>query len=362
MSNKNKANKFLINFLAIMLALVLAGTTVLIGVLSNGFKDWSKFTVEQSHTGEASDMGSPVTDENGEELPSDEAVELPKAMTFSSAAMLDGEEAPYDSVTVTATVKPENATNKKVDWSVGFVDPDSSWATGKTVTDYVTITPESDGSDKAVIQCLQAFGEQIKVVATSRDNAAAKAECTVDFAKRITDIKYSDANNSEWMSANTGSSIIWPVFDATVSLSCYAEASDYTVDDYSEIFTEHSLVHFNVQLNAEYRDRLNDAGISIGSRGGFYCSLSSGYGNNTNYNFADDMNGGNNDVPFPKDEFFTWAYQQFSDNEYITLFALTAEIEGTYSTFTCTWNVSFPQSAFKVDVSGIDLDQSGVII
>ena len=163
MAYKSNSNKFWTGFLAVLLALVLAGTAALVGVLSDGFKDWSKFTVEQSHTGEASDMGSPVTDENGEELPSDEAVELPKAMTFSSATALDGEDAPYDSVTVTVTVKPDNATNKKVDWSVSFVNPDSEWAAGKTVTDYVTITPESDGSNKAVIQCLQDFGEQIKV-------------------------------------------------------------------------------------------------------------------------------------------------------------------------------------------------------
>ena len=330
--------------------------------------DWYRLPVEEwgdrlgIGTDKPADEEKPDDETPGGVVDGDGNVMDPEAVNVMPASMTFTSDKAGNMVKITATITPENATNKKVDWSVGFVDPDSSWATGKTVTDYVTITPESDGSDKAVIQCLQAFSEQIKVVATSRDNAAAKEECTVDFAKRITDIKYSDANNSEWMSANTGSSIIWPVFDATVSLSCYAEASDYTVDDYSEIFTEHSLVHFNVQLNAEYRDRLNDAGISIGSRGGFYCSLSSGYGNNTNYNFADDMNGGNNDVPFPKDEFFTWAYQQFSDNEYITLFALTAEIEGTYSTFTCTWNVSFPQSAFKVDVSGIDLDQSGVII
>ena len=186
--------------LSVFLAFVIVAGAI------TGLVFWKRGNIEfhPIEQGQAKDQGSPVTDENGEELSNDETVELPKAMTFSSATALDGEDAPYDSVTVTVTVKPDNATNKKVDWSVSFVNPDSEWAAGKTVTDYVTITPESDGSNKAVIQCLQDFGEQIKAVATSRDNAAAKAECTVDFAKRITDIKYSDANNSEWMSANTG--------------------------------------------------------------------------------------------------------------------------------------------------------------
>ena len=58
--------------------------------------------------------------------------------------------------TLTATVEPANAVNKAVDWTIVFVDPSSEWATGKTVTDYVTLTPQADGSTVATVQCLQA--------------------------------------------------------------------------------------------------------------------------------------------------------------------------------------------------------------
>ena len=90
--------------------------------------------------------------------------------------------------TLTATVMPSDATNKKVDWSVTFVNPSSSWATGKVITDYVTITPNADGALSAVVECKQAFGEQIAVKVTSRDNTYAQAEVTVDYVKRITDV------------------------------------------------------------------------------------------------------------------------------------------------------------------------------
>ena len=72
--------------------------------------------------------------------------------------------------TVTATVTPALAVNKAVDWSVSWKNASSSWATGKTVTDYVTVTPTSDGAFTASVACIKEFAEQIIVTATSRDN------------------------------------------------------------------------------------------------------------------------------------------------------------------------------------------------
>lgn len=93
-----------------------------------------------------------------------------------------------DAYTLTVAVTPSNATNQAMDWSVAFDDPGSVWATGKTVTDYVTVTPTSDGALTANVECLQDFGEQIIVTVTSRDNAEATASCTVDYAKKITSL------------------------------------------------------------------------------------------------------------------------------------------------------------------------------
>ena len=84
--------------------------------------------------------------------------------------------------TLTATVNGD-ATTKAVDWTVAFQDPASAWATGKTVTDYVTAS--STGALTATVQCLQPFGEQILVSAVSRDNPTAKATCTCDYLKRL---------------------------------------------------------------------------------------------------------------------------------------------------------------------------------
>ena len=73
---------------------------------------------------------------------------------------------------LTATVSPSDATDTALDWSVAFVEPDSEWATGKTVTDYVTVTPTADGASTAAVECKQAFGEQIVVTCKARSNAS----------------------------------------------------------------------------------------------------------------------------------------------------------------------------------------------
>lgn len=40
--------------------------------------------------------------------------------------------------TITATITPSDASDKAVDWAVAFVNPSSSWASGKNIADYVT--------------------------------------------------------------------------------------------------------------------------------------------------------------------------------------------------------------------------------
>lgn len=88
--------------------------------------------------------------------------------------------------TLTATITPASAVDKTVDWSVSFVNPESEWASGKTVTDYVTVTPEADGALTATVECLQAFGEQVTVTVTSRDVETVSANCVCNYVKRVT--------------------------------------------------------------------------------------------------------------------------------------------------------------------------------
>ena len=164
MAYKNNSSKVWNSILAVLLVLVIAGTAALVGFLSDGFKSWDKFKPDDKKEQTTENGGGPVTDESGNEMNGGEVHEMPKQMTFRSVAALDGESA-YDSVTLHATVKPDDAEDKRITWVAIFKNPESAWATGKTVTDYVTVTPQSEGSSVATVKCLQPFGEQIEILA-----------------------------------------------------------------------------------------------------------------------------------------------------------------------------------------------------
>lgn len=133
-----------------------------------------------------------ITDETGKNLNDGVIHDLPIQLLFNPRALSNEAEADTAmKVTLRATITPENATNKAVDWSVSFVNASSSWASGKTVTDYVTITPTEDGSLIAEVECKEAFGEQIKITVVSRDNPEAVAECTVDYKQKFLGYKVS---------------------------------------------------------------------------------------------------------------------------------------------------------------------------
>lgn len=126
-----------------------------------------------------------VTDGNGNAMESGKVYAMPSNMVFTTTVAEESNAA--EGITLQATITPETADNKTVDWSVSFVNPSSDWASGKTASDYIIITPENDGALTATVNCLKAFGEQIKITVTSRANAYAKAECVLDYARRIVD-------------------------------------------------------------------------------------------------------------------------------------------------------------------------------
>ncbi len=92
--------------------------------------------------------------------------------------------------TLTASVAPQAAAEMGLTWEIFFNDPSSEWANGKTVTDYVTLTTETENALSAVLTCLQPFGEPIIVKATSVYNPEYFATCTLGFEKKVEDVRF----------------------------------------------------------------------------------------------------------------------------------------------------------------------------
>lgn len=107
--------------------------------------------------------------------------------------------------TLTATVEPNYEGEKTFDWSVKFQNASSSWAKGKTVTDYVTVTPTSDGANTATVVYT------VSATATYSDvyTLAESATCKVAF------LTSAGANDSHTYFNNHGSSGSMGSYSAT---------------------------------------------------------------------------------------------------------------------------------------------------
>ena len=179
-----------------------------------------------------------VTDENGNDLSGGKYYAMPAKMSFTAATYADesGNEA-SNAVTanIIATISPNNAANKKVDWSAAFKNPESEWASGKTLSEYITVTPASDGSLMASVTCYQAFGEQVILTVTSRENAEATASCTIDYKQQLVSYELSVAQEGKTPSVNntkkTGTLYADFASDTPITIHyAYNKSAPYTIE------------------------------------------------------------------------------------------------------------------------------------
>ena len=124
-----------------------------------------------------------AVDDSGTAMYDGPTYEMPRALKFFGASPNSNK-----TVRLTAMIEPASASDKSVDWSVSFVNPSSTWATGKTATDYVTVTPTSDGALTADVHFIANFGEQILVTVASREVSSVTASCTVDCYQDATSL------------------------------------------------------------------------------------------------------------------------------------------------------------------------------
>lgn len=177
---------------AVLFAVLLIAALVL-SVLTKGFTDW-QFGKELPSVNDLTG-NVVVTPQEGNDGIRLMAEFLPEITQGDNETDYESE-----TLTITATVSPDNsADNTGLDWSMAFKNPSSAWATGKTLSDYMTLTPsgtDAAGSKKVSVKCLKPFGEQIVITATSQDNPEVKATCTADFAQRIESatLKFGDLN------------------------------------------------------------------------------------------------------------------------------------------------------------------------
>ena len=345
MAYKSNSNKFWTGFLAVLLVLVIAGTAALVGVLSDGFKNWDKFKPDEEQTEqteETADNGGAII---GESVGSGVKVMSAKIAPENYAA--NGVSAQAETAyTLTATVLPEKASNKAVDWTVSFVNPSSAWATGKTVTDYVTVTPTADGALTANVECLQAFGEQIKVTVTSRSNADATATCLVDYAERVSGYTLTLSNGGVTISSSD------PEYTETGNSSVSISKGEYTktVGTIEENFTG----TYVIRGNASFAANMSSIGVNATVKQVSGSVVPVGEDIFTSLYQLSPQGG----TPFPS----TNQLMDYANSHTDTPFAeVYVHLEGEHSDYTCTFSLYGSSGIFTYEVESVSLNQSQII-
>ena len=345
MAYKSNSNKFWTGFLAVLLVLVIAGTAALVGVLSDGFKNWDKFKPDEEQTEqteETADNGGAII---GESVGSGVKVMSAKIAPENYAA--NGVSAQAETAyTLTATVLPEKASNKAVDWAVSFVNPSSAWATGKTVTDYVTVTPTADGALTANVECLQAFGEQIKVTVTSRNNADATATCLVDYAERVSGYTLPLSNGGVTISSSD------PEYTVTGNSSVSISKGEYTktVGTIEENFTG----TYVIRGNASFAANMSSIGVNATVKQVSGSVVPVGEDIFTSLYQLSPQGG----TPFPSTNQLMDYANSHTDIPFAEVYV---HLEGEHSDYTCTFSLYGSSGIFTYEVESVSLNQSQII-
>lgn len=203
-----------------------------------------------------------VSDSDGNKLNDGDFHPMPEGMLFAPSAMANTQDEEM-TVNIVATITPNDAANKAVDWTVTFVNATSAWANGKTATDYITAEPTTDGALTAAITCKEAFGEQIKITVTSRDNPDASASCTVDYKQQFEGYLFSASQTGKTPTLNnsTKKGKIYADFNNAEQLKItysYKKSSVYTVALSDSEIAAPATVDVVIE-NAALKTAMNDA-------------------------------------------------------------------------------------------------------
>lgn len=168
-----------------LFAFILVGV-MLAGIILGWFDKKEEPPAEEEQTEQAA-----VTDGEGNAMDEDTVYPMPEKMSFSAAAFAQplaqfGEPSgttvtsPQSvDVRIEAYVYPESAANKTVDFSVAWGNAPTHGS--EQVSNYLTVTPDSDGSTTATVSCKKSFGDDTIIITVTTREGGYTATCTVSF-------------------------------------------------------------------------------------------------------------------------------------------------------------------------------------
>lgn len=258
---------------------------------------------------------------------------------------------------LTATITPENATNKAVDWTVTWVggrehdggssDSPADWSEGKTVTDYVTVTPTSDGALTANVECLQAFGTQVRVTVTSRDNTAVKATATVDYTEKLSSVK-----------ATFGSTVLTNGMTKSFNLSASGQPAEVWTFDYTT--SAHTIAdEYTTTVKISFADGVSAVESAVGVEFTWAGETITSGMPSFDKTFFDKVFVTESGAVSANPTQYNKLVSALSAG--VTLFEVEVSTTGTYGSKTDTYEVKVTSDGLNIRVEGIELGDTSII-
>lgn len=270
---------------------------------------------------------------------------------------------------LTATITPDNATNKAVDWAVtwaytdenvggGIVVPElrsvttssGSWANGaqgKTVTDYVTVTPTADGALTANVECLKDFGEQVRVTVTSRDNSYAKATAMVDYVQKLQSVK-----------STFGSTVLTDGMTKSFDLDASGQAAETWKHDYST--SSYTIAdEYTTMVKISFADGVSAVESAVGVEFTWEGETITGGMPSFDKTFFDKVFVVTN-IAVSNDAIkYNKLVNALSSG--VTLFEVEVSTTGEYSSKTDIYQINVTSDGSIIRVEGVDLDDTSIV-
>ena len=247
-----------------LFAFILVGV-MLAGVILGWFDKKEEPPAEEEQTEQAA-----IVDGEGNAMDEDIVYPMPEKMSFSAAAFAQplaqfGEPSgttvtsPQSvDVRIEAYVYPESAANKEVDFSVAWGNAPTHGS--EQVSNYLTVTPDSDGSTMATVSCKKSFGDDTIVITVTTREGGYTATCTVTFTGIASGIE---------------------ITSSTATKKSTSERGEYYELGTSKTYT------FNIGLTNAFDDAAGNLSVTeIGGEGNMYFGNGS-YNDGGYINFTD---------------------------------------------------------------------------
>ena len=247
-----------------LFAFILVGV-MLAGIILGWFDKKEEPPAEEEQTEQAA-----VMDGEGNAMDEDTIYPMPEKMSFSAAAFAQplaqfGEPSgttvtsPQSvDVRIEAYVYPESAANKAVDFSVAWGNAPTHGS--EQVSNYLTVTPDSDGSTTATVSCKKSFGDDTIIITVTTREGGYTATCTVSFTGIASGIE---------------------ITSSTATKKSTSERGEYYELGTSKTYT------FNIGLTNTFNDAAGNLSVmEIGGEGNMYFGNGS-YNDGGYINFTD---------------------------------------------------------------------------